>query len=64
MLYVGGSGLTEYPSLAPYVEQVLRARSAMIMERGLPIVHDTDSLQTIEQGIIQVTYEKWDPLAL
>ena len=36
----------------------------MIMERGLPIVHDTNSLQTIEQGIIQVTYEKWDPLAL
>ena len=64
VLYVGGSGLVEYPSLAPYVEQVLRARSAMIMERGLPIVHDTNSLQTIEQGIIQVTYEKWAPLAL
>lgn len=62
VIYVGGNALDGYDSLATHVIRVLRTRSSMLMERGLTVVHDTNSLHTIEQGINQIIYEKWDPL--
>ena len=64
VVYVGGSAMDEFEHLKPYVDRVLQSRSSMAIARHLSIVHDTDSLQTIEQGINQVIYEKWDPLAV
>lgn len=63
VFYIGGTGLSEYEALAPYALSVLKRRSPLKMERGLKILHDTDSLRTIEQGINQIIYENWNPLS-
>lgn len=62
IIYLGGSALDNYDDMLPYVTSALWERSSMVLARGLTILHDTDSLQTIERGINQVIYEKWNPL--
>ena len=62
VLYVGGKALSEYEEMAPYALPILNRRAWLNMDRGLQIVHDTDSLKTIEQGIGQIIYENWHPL--
>ncbi|MGE4277428.1 MAG: ROK family transcriptional regulator [Lawsonibacter sp.] len=61
-LYIGGNAMTEYEAMAPYVIPILNQRAHLIMDRGLQIFHDTNSVQTIEQGINQSIYENWNPL--
>lgn len=60
---IGGRGFAEYDSLAPIVHCVLERLSPLsVGSKGLAITHDTDSLQAIEKGVIQVMYDKWNPL--
>lgn len=61
-LYIGGNAMAEYEAMAPYAVSVLNRRSCLIMNRGLEIFHDTNSVQTIERGINQIIYENWNPL--
>lgn len=62
VIYLGGSALETYDTMLPYVMHALHQRSGMVLARGLSVLHDTDSLTTIAQGINQVIYEKWNPL--
>lgn len=62
IFYVGGSAMAAYEELTPFVHRVLELRAATNLKRGVRILHDPASLQTIEQGINQTVYENWNPL--
>ena len=62
ILCIGGIGFDSYTELEPTVLQILEQRSPLNTKEGLKLIHDTDSLRAIEQGITQVIYNNWDPL--
>lgn len=62
VLYVGGSAMSHYDELSPYVFALLNQTCPIAMTRGLKILYDGNSQQTVNQGITQVIYEKWAPL--
>lgn len=62
ILCIGGIGFDGYTELEPTVLQILEQRSPLNIKKGLKLIHDTDSLRAIEQGITQVIYNNWDPL--
>lgn len=63
ILCVGGRAFSEFEAISPYVLPILERRAALSMKRGLQILHDANSLQTIELGINQVIYKNWNPLS-
>lgn len=62
ILCIGGIGFDGYTELEATVLHILEQRSPLNMKKGLKLIHDTDSLRAIEQGITQVIYHNWDPL--
>lgn len=62
IVYVGGRGFAEYGRMESIVQKVLQKRSPLSIRRQLKVVHDTDSLKAIEKGIIQMIYDRWNPL--
>lgn len=62
ILYVGGSAMSHFQELLPHILAYLEKACPMAMAQNLQIVYDNNSHQTVNEGITQTIYEKWNPL--
>ena len=62
VVYVGGITSAIYKKLEPWIQSQLQTRCGIQCSRGLKIVCDQESANTIVLGINELIFENWNPL--